>query len=373
MRLPPPKVAGGRFSLAFAFAFSRLKPPHAFLFCVVYVSLNVPFASPSFSFTLNYHRTRQAIMIAVERPESFFALPHQRRPFQPRPRLRPRPAVLPGQANTRRPPPPAFAPRAVLQDLKSLRPKLSPRPRPAWALPAPQTQAMHEATDPHKDDETENESEAEVEALLAFAEELNVDGLEDDMKVVATPSSSSPLPPLPSPPATPPQQAPLSICPAVGRPYQNPSSEEVASPCSPVLQGLASVSPPPLPAASYAGPIHSARSAAALMERRALAATAAAADGRGQKGKDRQDPLSALRDLSSSPLRRRRRGGGNGGAAAEQHLKEDAASAGLTVEEGGRGGRPLEVPRVVVIDEEGGMRRQRRLAQLPYWHQNPAL
>ena len=331
-----------------------------------------------------------AMMIAVERPESFFASnpPHQRRhafrtrPFQPRPRLRPCSAVLPGQANARRPPPPAFSPRAVLQNLKSLRTKLSSRPRPAWALPAPQTQTKHEATDPHEDDGTENENE--MEALLAFAEGLDVDGLEDDMEVVPKSSSSSPLPPLPSPP-TPPPQAPLRLCPAAGMPYQNPFSEEFASrnealmPCSPVLQALASVSqpsPPPSPAASCAGPIHSARSAAALMEHRALAVTAVAADGRGQKGKDRREPLSALRpcDPSSSPLRRRRRGGGNGGAAAEQDQKEEATSAGLTVEGEGRGGgRPLEMPRVVVIDEEGGMRRQRRFAQLPYWHENPAL
>ena len=105
------------------------------------------------------------------------------------------------------------------------------------------------------------------------------------MEVVPKSSSSSPLPPLPSPP-TPPPQAPLRLCPAAGMPYQNPFSEEFASrnealmPCSPVLQALASVSqpsPPPSPAASCAGPIHSARSAAALMEHRALAVTAVAA------------------------------------------------------------------------------------------------
>lgn len=324
-------------------------------------------------------------MIAVQRPETFFASspPHPRphvvlrtRPFHPRPRLRPRPAALLEQRNTQRP---TFAPRAVLQALKSLRPRLT-RPRPAWALlPAPETQATHETTDPHEDEESE--AEAEVEALLAFAEGLDVDGLEDDMEVVAS-SSSSPLPFLPSPPATPPPQAPLRPSPpATGRVYQNLISEQVIFKSeirSPVLQARVLVPSPPPPAPAVpppsnasVGPIHSARSVTALMERRALAVIAAAEDKRDQKEKKREEPLSSSH---LSPALRRRRGGGLAGVAAVEDQKEAAASAGRETEgEGGGGGRPLEMPKVVIIDEEGGMRRQRRLAELPYWHENPAL
>lgn len=329
-------------------------------------------------------------MIAVQRPESFFASsprPHQRRhvlrtqTFRPRPRIRPRPAALPEQTNTRCPAPPGFAPRAVLQVLKLLRPKLA-RPRPAWALPAPQTpDAKHEATDPHEDEENENDAEAEVEALLAFAEGLDMGGSEDDMEVVTHPPPS-PLPATPSasplPPATPPPRAPQRLCPAAGRLYQNPFSEYVARrsdasvPHSPTaLQALASVSPPPQPspaaappAGLYTGPIHSARSATALMERRSLAITAAADYGQKEEG-NKEPP---------SPTRRQGRGW-NRGASAEQKPKDEAVAAGRTAEGkngGGGGGRPLEMPRVVLVDEEWGLRRQRRLAQLPYW-ENPAL
>lgn len=323
-------------------------------------------------------------MIVTERPESFFASshPHQRRhvprtrPFRPT-HLRPRNATLPEQTKTQRLPLPAFAAGAVLRALNSLRPKIS-RTRPAWALPAPPTQAKHERTDPHEDEDSE--TEAEVEALLSFAEELDVEGLEEDMEVVA-PSSSSPPPSLPSPPATPRPQARIS--PSMEILHCNPNLDKVAfgsqptPPCSPGLQALPLVAPAPAiswpagPTRTSGGTIHSARSVAALIERRALAVIVLAEDKRWHEVKEREQPL--LLDHRSSPVVRRRREGGKGEAAAEQHQKEEAASFGRTAGGQEGGGRPLEMPRLVVIDEEGGLRRQRRLTQLSYWHENPAL
>lgn len=73
-----------------------------------------------------------------------------------------------------------------------------------------------------------------------------------------------------------------------------------------------------------------------------------------------------------SPVVRRSREGGKGEAADVQNQKERERFFGQTA--GGQGGgRPSEMPRLVIIDEEGGLRRQRRLTQLPYWHENPAL
>lgn len=223
-------------------------------------------------------------MIVVERQESFFASRqfHQRRHVSftrpsPRPRLLPRTTTLPQQTNARSLSSPILASRSVFQAIRSLRPQFS-RPRPAWALPAPQTKTMHEASEPHKYEDSE--TEAEVEALLSFAEELGVEGLEEDMDVLAP----SPSPPSrPSQASTPSPQARTS--PSAERLHQTSNLDSLTSkrqptpPCSPVIQALPLAKSSALgPTRTSAGTIHSARSVAALMERRTLAAFVAAED-----------------------------------------------------------------------------------------------
>lgn len=327
-------------------------------------------------------------MIAHHPPPPFFVPPPparhvvlRTRPFRPRLRPRPRPWAPPLEHKPRHPLHPAFAPQAVLKALSSSRPKL-PRPRPAWAslpvLPSPTLQE-EAGEDEEGEDENENE-EAEVETLLAFASGLDVEDLDcDDMQFVPR-TSPSPLPQAPSvfsPAAAAAAAPPIAPHVAPSTPaakLKDPAFHQQACSSADVSSVLQAVppSPPLLPPPAAAGPVHSARSAAALFERRFLATV----DGeKHEKEKSNTTCLHSSPPQSSAPMLQRRRGGGGeregGAAAAAQEEAESRTEVG--VRGGIEGGRPLEMPRMVVIDEEGGLRRVRRLSQLPYWHENPAL
>lgn len=269
--------------------------------------------------------------------------------------------------NVQRPVHACITSNTILSALKSVRPKLR---RPAWAM----TEAQAEQASKNG-----QESEAEVTALLTFFDNLNVDE-DEDMNIAHVQrsdgaSSSVYTSPIPKPlyEATNPNETPTS--PTREDRQRNEEFDRDALGKSEAFEpAVARLPPEPgnTRDTPHQGPVHSQKSALMLFQRHSV--QAASGNEEGMRTESKGSPLS----LSLSSSQSRQSSECNLFRQDRPKVASDILKVKVSPKEGGGdeecgGGRPLPIPRVVVIDEEGGLRRRRLSAHLPYWHENPAL
>lgn len=313
-------------------------------------------------------------MLAVEAFQQFDSVAPTPRPYMPRfcPR-RPHAARhrLQGYSidNVQRPVHTCITSNTILSALKSVRPKLR---RPAWAM----TEAQAE-----QESKNGQESEAEVTALLIFFDNLNVDE-DEDMDIAHAQmsdgaSSSVCISPIPTPlyEATNPNETPTSPT-REDRQRIEEFDRDALGKSEAFEPAAARLSPEPgnTRDTPHPGPVHSQKSALMLFQRHSVQAASGDEKGIRIGSKGSFTPLS--RSLSSSQSRQSiecNLSGQDQPKVASDILRVKVSSKGGEEKEECGGGRPLPMPRVVVIDEEGGLRRRRLSAHHPYWHENPAL